>query len=156
MLDQNNKVIRQQIELWKDSIRLHFDQSLKIIPADKLDWAPSPQMMRLGNIFLHVAETSLWWYGKVIKGETFTDLSDGAIPPRSEIKKHVIDHWLRLDQFFAEDPKILDQEFSFEGDGKTYKFTGFWIYTHLLEHDIHHRSQVNQYLRILGITPPSV
>lgn len=32
----------------------------------------------------------------------------------------------------------------------------FGLFTHLLMHDIHHRSQINQYLRILGIKPSAI
>ena len=31
-----------------------------------------------------------------------------------------------------------------------------WILDHVQEHEIHHRAQLNLYLRMLGITPPSI
>ena len=36
------------------------------------------------------------------------------------------------------------------------RFTLHWILDHVQEHEIHHRAQLNLYLRIMGITPPSI
>jgi uncharacterized damage-inducible protein DinB len=41
-------------------------------------------------------------------------------------------------------------------DGTTEEYTLHWILAHTEEHEIHHRAQLNLYLRMLGITPPSV
>jgi uncharacterized damage-inducible protein DinB len=65
-------------------------------------------------------------------------------------------HWERLERLFAGDPKILAKEYQYSGRTKTHTCTGYWIFSHLLEHDIHHRSQINQYLRILGVEPPEI
>jgi uncharacterized damage-inducible protein DinB len=36
------------------------------------------------------------------------------------------------------------------------RFTLHWILDHVQEHEIHHRAQLNLYLRLLGIAPPSI
>ena len=35
-------------------------------------------------------------------------------------------------------------------------YTLHWILDHVQEHEIHHRAQLNLYLRMLGVTPPSI
>ncbi len=41
-------------------------------------------------------------------------------------------------------------------DGSVRTYTLHWILDHVQEHEIHHRGQLNMYLRMLGITPPSI
>jgi uncharacterized protein YeaO (DUF488 family) len=41
-------------------------------------------------------------------------------------------------------------------DGTHRQYTLHWILDHVQEHEIHHRAQLNLYLRILGIIPPSI
>jgi uncharacterized damage-inducible protein DinB len=41
------------------------------------------------------------------------------------------------------------------GNGRR-RYTLQWILDPLLEHEIHHRAQLNLYLRMMGITPPSI
>jgi uncharacterized damage-inducible protein DinB len=54
------------------------------------------------------------------------------------------------------EPEVFGENLPIHRQGKTRTVEGYWIFTHLLEHDIHHRSQINQYLRLLGIQPPDV
>jgi uncharacterized damage-inducible protein DinB len=41
-------------------------------------------------------------------------------------------------------------------DGIERTYTVHWILDHVQEHGIHHRAQLNLYLRMLGIEPPSI
>jgi uncharacterized damage-inducible protein DinB len=41
-------------------------------------------------------------------------------------------------------------------DGSERTYTLHWILDHVQEHEIHHRAQLNLYLRLLGIEPPSI
>jgi uncharacterized damage-inducible protein DinB len=154
MLETKCGVVKSLITMWRESIRPRVNQALELTPEDKLDWAPVEKMISLGNIFLHFAETSDWWYDEVMKGCNSVELAVGSCSPKSEIVKHLNAHWERMERFFAEPPDVLEKTYEVKRKDKTYTFTGNWIFVHLFEHDIHHRSQINQYLRILGITPP--
>jgi len=154
MLEKKCGVVKSMITMWRESIKPRVNQALELTPEDKLDWAPAEKMLSLGNIFLHFSETSDWWYDEVIKGCNSVELTVSPCPPKFEIAKYLNAHWERMERFFAEAPEVLDKNFEIKRDDKTYTFSGNWIFTHLFEHDIHHRSQINQYLRILRITPP--
>jgi len=156
MLSDVNIVLANQIKLWQQSVRPTLVSALESVPDDKLDWAPAEGMMSLGNIFLHIAECSDGWYNGVMKGRKYEDLANGPCPPKEVISSHLDKHWVTMERFFAEDLEALERIYHFDHEEKHYKFEGVWIFTHLLEHDIHHRSQINQYLRILGIKPPEV
>ena len=41
-------------------------------------------------------------------------------------------------------------------DGSERSYTVHWILDHVQEHEIHHRAQLNLYLRLLGVEPPSI
>ena len=156
MLSDGNALVQSQITLWKELIRPNIDRALALVPDDKLDWAPAANMLTLGNIFLHISECSDWWYGEVIRGSPAMELSGGSCPPKTIIAMLLDAHWSRLDELFARPPETLSESYSVTREGKTTRYDGCWLFTHLLEHDIHHRGQINQYLRILGITPPEI
>jgi uncharacterized damage-inducible protein DinB len=160
MLSDGNPLIANQIELWRESIKPTLTAALQSVPADKLDWAPGGgDMITLGNIFLHISECSDWWFDEVMNKQKSKELvpsARSAAPLKADIANHMEAHWERMERFFAGNPQILAQEYQYTGRDGTYTRTGYWIFTHLLEHDIHHRSQINQYLRILGVEPPEI
>lgn len=156
MLSENNALLKYQIKFWRESIKPTLNQALELAPSDKLDWAPADKMISLGNIFLHISECSDAWYDEVMKGKNARELAKGPCPPKDKIAQYLDIHWGRIERFFAEPSQILTKIYEIEHQGKTHGLDGCWIFTHILEHDIHHRSQINQYLRILNIPPPKI
>lgn len=161
-MSDNNKLLARQIEFWHGNLKSGLMKAFELTPEDKLDWMPTEEMIPLGKVFLHICETSGWWYGDIMKGKAFTELAVAGqkCPSKDEIARQLDAHWDRLEQFFADPPDVLDRVYTREGEdnGKPYKieYNGLTIFTHILQHDIHHRSQIFQYLRILGIKPRGV
>jgi uncharacterized damage-inducible protein DinB len=167
MISDKNPLMLFQIKLWRERVKPCIMKSFESSPDEKLGWAPSAEMITLGGLFTHISECSEWWLDQVIYGgksqiiaKDKGDDPDVTRPrpagSRIEIAKFLDTHWARLERFFACEPAILKKNYRVAGREKTHIFDGYWIFTHLLEHDIHHRSQINQYLRILGITPPRI
>jgi len=158
MLSDGNQLLESQIKLWRKKIKPNLDEALKLVPDDKLDWAPAENMIPLGQVFLHIAECSDWWYDDVVKGKPGTELAvlGQPCPPKEKIAEHMKDHWERMERFFDESPEILEKIYERQVEEDHFALSGYWIFTHLFEHDIHHRSQINHYLRILGIKPPKL
>ena len=159
MQPQNGPFFESQIKLWRESIKPTLNQALEKSPEDKLSWSPSPGMYSLGNIFLHISECSDWWYDEVMKQQKAGELVASPAAPvlrKSKIQEYMNIHWERLDRMFSEPIDVFAKTYRFKGRTQEHQFDGFWIFTHLLEHDIHHRSQINHYLRILGIVPPEI
>ena len=154
MSEESKTLMDAVMDVWRESLMPTINQALDLAPVDKLDWAPAKDMMSLGNIFLHISETSDWWYGEVMKGNESKELTTGSLPPKSEIAERMNTHSARMERFFAEPTEALVRIYDLQRRDRVFTYSGYWILTHLLEHDIHHRSQINQYLRILGITPP--
>ena len=159
MILRESSLLEAQVKYWRELVKPTLNKSLEISPHDKLNWAPAPRMITLGNIFLHIAECSDWWYEEVMNQHKATELApnpNSPISSKADIAKHLDAHWQRLERLFAESPETLRKSFKVAGGKKIKYYNGYWIFTHLLEHDIHHRSQINQYLRILGIIPPGI
>jgi uncharacterized damage-inducible protein DinB len=159
MPSNGNRLLEQQIELWRKAIKPSLDRALELAPEDNLNWAPAENMMTLGNIFLHISECSDWWFDEVLNGKHSRELVPSwtsPAPPKPKIAEYMKIHWERLERMFACEPEVFARTYQFTGREKTRTVEGYWIFTHLLEHDIHHRSQINQYLRLLGIQPPDV
>jgi uncharacterized damage-inducible protein DinB len=148
----------QIVSLWKDYIYPNILEALDKSPADRLDWAPAEKMIELGNLFLHIAECSDWWYSEVMLKQESAELAVAGrpCPEKDIIRKHLEDHQRRMLELFSASDEVLAGEYIIEGKSQVHKFKGAWIYVHVIEHDIHHRSQINQYLRILGIDPPEI
>ena len=142
--------------MWIFEIKPPLMQALEFAPEDKLDWAPKEGMLTLGNIFMHINEASAWWIDKIIDNKPYKDLTPCPSAPKAEILTMMEEHWQRLEQFFARTPEILEKTYELKKPDKALTFEGHWIMLHLFEHDIHHRAQINQYLRILGIKPPEI
>nr|MBN2277622.1 DinB family protein [candidate division Zixibacteria bacterium] len=157
-----NVLLELQINFWRDNIRNSIMEALELMPEDKGDWIPADNMIPLGQLFLHICETSDWWYDEIMKGNKAVELAvpGEKCPDKKVIKNHLEEHWKRLERFFAEPKEAFEKTYKREGshEGRKWKIeqTGYWIFTHLFEHDIHHRSQINHYLRILGIRPPRI
>jgi len=158
MLSENNPLLEYQIKFWREGLKPTLNRALELAPEDKLNWAPAEKMITLGNVFLHISECSDWWYDEVMKGKKAIELAFADKPclPKEKIKHYLKLHWERMERFFADSSEVLSKTYPIEHEGKTHHLDGYWIFTHLLEHDIHHRSQINQYLRILGIKPPEI
>ncbi|UCC80906.1 MAG: DinB family protein [Candidatus Zixiibacteriota bacterium] len=148
--------IDRLVQFWMEEVKPPIHKALELVPDDKLDWAPAKDMITLGNVFLHIGEASLWWIDTVIDDKKYADITKDKCPPKEEIIKVLDEHWQRLDGFFNRMPELRGQSFDLRRFKRDAEVKGEWIFLHLLEHDIHHRSQINHYLRILGIKPPRI
>jgi uncharacterized damage-inducible protein DinB len=143
-------------KFWQHEVAPPIDKALQDVPDDKLDWAPANDMITLGNIFMHIAEASDWWINAIVNGNEYTNYTPCPSLPKPQIAAMLDAHRERLEEFFAGAPEVLDEDYDMNRVGRNRTVTGRWIFLHLFEHDIHHRSQINHYLRILGIKPPRI
>ena len=83
---------------------------------------------------------------------TLIDAPDRAALHRLLAEAHATTQ-ARFDRSAEELGRVLVRKFP---DGVERTYTVHWILDHVQEHEIHHRSQLNLYLRMLGIEPPSI
>lgn len=126
-------------------------QMLDQVEEPDLDWRPRPEMMTLGQQFVHMVQAE----DLMIRGlfDNDWDLN------RCRLPKHVRD----IDELRAsfEDARARTREklealdahglFQTVGEPPSTKASRLWS---LLEHEVHHAAQISLYLRLLGKVPP--
>lgn len=131
----------------------HLIALVDCIPDDKLDWSPKPELWNFKGILLHVATARHGWLGYTVKdGEpTPNVLVEGQT--REGLKQQLRLSGQRLQRFLADPAKLAG---TYKDEDRSETLTGHWVAYHLLEHDIHHRANIFDYLALLGIEHPQV
>ncbi len=138
-----------------DKIRERTNRIIKIIPADKLDWAYMAGKFTIGDQVRHIAAIERYMFAESISGRKICykgcgkDLADGY--------ENVVSYFNELHRQSLEIFSSLKDE---DLKNKCIVPTGteitIWKWLRALaEHEIHHRAQLYIYLNLLGIhTPP--
>jgi uncharacterized damage-inducible protein DinB len=162
--------IRSHYPYWDAQYRPYLLMALDSLPAQHFGFKPRPDMLTAHQTVLHIAEAELAWMTGVIEGRPIEewvveheDTSQGWITTKYETADHaalrdLLEKCHRHTQAWFDRPvSELGREITFvPKDGAERRYKAHWIIDHVLEHEIHHRSQLNMYLRMLGITPPSI
>ncbi len=125
------------------------------IPDGKLGWSPQPDLWNFRGIILHTIVTRDNWLSRCVgDGEQTPNVLEIAQTKdgmRGELRRS----WERVRRFLS-DPETLDAKHRWDDESRDFEQNGHWIAFHLLEHDIHHRSDIFHYLALLGIEHPDV
>ena len=161
--------IRAFYPYWDAQYRPYLLAAVAAFPADRLDFKPHPELLTARQTIVHIAEAERAWIRRVVEsGEEelwvvpHEDSRQGwtlAIDaPDHAALYALLEEWHRLTQHWLEQPAgELERVILFTAeDGIARRYTLHWILDHLQEHEIHHRAHLNLYLRLMGITPPSI
>ena len=161
--------IRSFYPYWDPQYRPYLLMAVEALPPDRFDFKPKPQMLTARQIIVHIAEVERWWIHHLVDGGSYEDwvveLEDPAQGWKTarEVPDHpallaLLDEWHRPTQrWFTQPAAELGRVITYQpADGTERRATLHWILDHVQEHEIHHRAQLNIYLRLMGITPPSV
>ena len=143
--------------------------AVEALPREHFDFKPRPELLTAHQVVVHVAEAEHAW-NEVLEGgpareEWVTEMADPAQGWRTTIDAPdhaallaLLEKCHRPTQAWFERPaEDLARVITRTGqDGVTRHMTAHWILDHVQEHEIHHRAQLNLYLRLLGITPPGI
>ena len=123
-----------------------------LLPEDKPDWSPKPELWNARGILLHIV---LGRHGMM----TFV-INDGEPMPaapaegqtRDGLKEQLRASWSRMAPFLS-DAAALDREYEFRTavEREARRLNGHWLASGQLEHDVHHRADIYHYLGLLGI-----
>lgn len=121
------------------------------------------------SAIVHIAETECGWIHCVIDGNTEEEWVVPAADPAQgwrlviDAPDHMtlqmlLEGWHQPTERWLERPaselsRVVDRTLD---DGSVRSYTVHWILDHVQEHEIHHRAQLNLYLRLLGIELPSI
>ena len=162
--------IKAHYPFWDAQYRPYLLDAVRLLPHTQFEFKPRPEMLTARQIILHIAEAELWWVRSILDGEpalpddvaahedpaqgwvTVYDAPDhNALLFRLEEAHRHTQRWFGLPA--AELSKTRTRK---RPDGTERVETVHWILDHVQEHEIHHRGQLNLYLRSMGLTPPSI
>jgi uncharacterized damage-inducible protein DinB len=162
-------LIKAYYPFWDAQYRPYLLEAVRRLPAEHFEYKPRPEMLTARQVILHIAEAERWWIHHVVDGEPYEDFT----APHEDAAQGYVDLYEAVDhnallfpleeyhrhtqRWFGFPAKELDRVIVFRGQGGAeHRFTLHWILDHVQEHELHHRAQLNLYLRLLGITPPSI
>lgn len=161
--------VKSFLPFWDSYYRPYLLDAIELLPAEHFDFKPRPEMLTAQQVILHIAETERWWVHHIVEGEPYGDYvaphedrAQGWVTvydaPDHNALRFVLEEYHRHTQrLFGLPAKELERIVSHRReDGEVRQYSLHWILAHVEEHEIHHRAQLNLYLRLLGITPPSV
>ena len=161
--------IRAFYPFWDVRYRPFLLRAVEAFPEEQLHFKPRPELLTAHQMILHIAEAERGWIHNVVDGGpdeewvaphenpaegwvTQVDAPDrAALLDRLEVWHRPTQRW--LDRPAAELGRVFSRT---NPDGVVQSFTLHFILDHVQEHEIHHRAQLNVYLRLLGIEPPSI
>ena len=161
--------IRAHYPYWDLQYRPYLLEAVDRFPPAQLDYKPLPELMTVRQIILHIAETEHGWIHAALDGgreeEWIVPAADPAegwttvvAAPDHAALRALLERWHEPTQRWLGRPvgelgRVIHRRFR---DGLELSYTVHWILDHVQEHEIHHRAQLNLYLRLLGIEPPSI
>ena len=131
-------------------INAELVELLDLIPDDKLDWSPSPQLWNFKGILLHIVIGRHGLMQMIVKdGKQAPDvMREGQTA--DGLKEQLRVSWQRMAPFLS-DASQLAREYDVPFEGQTKRLSGHWLASGQLEHDIHHRADIYHYLGQLGV-----
>jgi uncharacterized damage-inducible protein DinB len=128
---------------------------LRAVPPDQLDWAPQPGEFTCGDLIRHLTAAEAMFVGVVAEGH-WRYVGHAASPGdtlETLVARLEASHAQALQTLRALPEGVLQEPRpSLEGPPVP---AWRWLMA-LVEHEIHHRSQLASYLSLLGITPPHI
>jgi uncharacterized damage-inducible protein DinB len=160
--------IRAFYPYWDAQYRPYLLMAVEALPRDRFDFKPRPDMLTAHQVILHVAEAEHAWINNVVEGGSYEEwVSEHEDPAQGwktvcDAPDHaallaLLEKWHRPTQRWLDRPTSeLGRVITRTLPSGERRYTLHWILDHVQEHEIHHRAQLNLYLRMMGITPPSI
>jgi uncharacterized damage-inducible protein DinB len=155
-------LLEEALESW-DGVREGLIAELDLIPADRFDFRPTPEVRSVGELAVHILESAAMMVGELTRAEThfkrlpFPELVaehagelsalTGKTPLLEALKAQAEDGL----QAFAAVGELHMLQLIERFDGKMGTRLA-WL-QHGIGHEMYHRGQVTLYARLLGIEP---
>ena len=155
---------------WDEQYRPFLVAAVEGFPDEHLHFKPRPELLTAHQMILHIAEAERGWVHNVVEGAPYEDwivphedpaqgwvtVVDASADRDTLLER--LEHWHRPTRRWFERPaselsRVISRP---RADGSVERYTLHWILDHVQEHEIHHRAQLNTYLRLLGIAPPGI
>jgi uncharacterized damage-inducible protein DinB len=124
-----------------------------LVPSGQMGFSPRPELWNFQGILIHASDARDRWMsdreGGVGDGEGYPNIWATA-RTREDLKRELVRTFERVQRFLRNQSQ-LDATYRETWEGQTRTYDGHWIAFHLLEHDVHHRTELMQRLALLGV-----
>jgi len=140
-------------------IRRGAETLLASIPDDKVDWSPNVKMRSFGDVIRHLLWSEAQLVGAAITGK-YAPPSFESLQRECPTLASLRGRWTRLHQECLEGLQKLDAADFYRQIPSPYDpartLPAVLVLSFHVEHELYHRSQLIQYVSLLGIPAPSV
>jgi uncharacterized damage-inducible protein DinB len=138
-----------------NSIRRRTINYIRTVPNDRLDWSPQEGEFTCADIVRHLAAAEKMFVGAVVERRWIYSGHTGG--PESSLDELVA----RLEASHTEAMNSLrvldDEELHDERPTLNGPNVQAWrLLMAMVEHEVHHRSQLAMYLALMGVKPPHI
>jgi uncharacterized damage-inducible protein DinB len=138
-----------------EGIRRRTLNYLQVLPPDRLDWSPKPGEFTCGDILRHLAAAESMFVGVVIEGRwKYSGHEASGSQDLDELLRLLETGHLQAMERLGQlaDDQLYELRPSIKGHPlKAWR----WLMA-MVEHEIHHRSQLAVYLSLMGVQPPHI
>lgn len=128
---------------------------LHAVPAQQMDFSPHPGKFTLGDLIRHLGSTEAMFVGAVLDGRWAYGGHGRELGATLEAALAYLDrqHSEAMARLQAAPDTVLSAKVpTLQG----HPVSGWHLLMAMAEHEVHHRSQIGQYLVALGLEPPQV
>lgn len=129
------------------------------LSKDQLRLQPAPHMWPLSQIVQHIISVRAGWFSYTLQENdpvmnVYMEWGQRESPARSaeELARGLDETWAFIENCLHRwTPDDCARTFPDEWDGQVYQVSRSWVIYHVLEHDLHHGSEVSLILGMNGI-----
>jgi uncharacterized damage-inducible protein DinB len=140
-----------------DGVRRRTVGFFRMIPPDRIDWAPRPGEYTCGDIVRHVATSESMFTGVVAAGVWRYDGHERGLGATLEDALALLEarHGAaRRALATTDDSALAAPRPALEPAGRPVR--GWRVLMAMCEHEVHHRSQLASYLTLMGVDAPDI
>jgi uncharacterized damage-inducible protein DinB len=139
-----------------EGIRRRTLNYIKTIPADRLQWSPREGEFTVRDLVLHIAVTEKMFVGVFVTGKWKYEDNHAAHDEDTldQLVAHLEqNHSETMDTLRAvSDDELYQPRPTLEGT----TLKAWRLLMMMVEHEVHHRSQLAVYLMLMGVEPPQI
>jgi uncharacterized damage-inducible protein DinB len=140
-----------------DGVRRRTTGFFRVIPADRVDWAPKAGEYTCGDIVRHVAATERMFVGAVVDGRWSYPGHERALAPSLEAALADLEAAhaeCRVRLRGLDDAALATTRPPLEPGAAPVR--AWRLLLAMVEHEVHHRSQLASYLTWMGLDAPDI
>jgi uncharacterized damage-inducible protein DinB len=138
-----------------EGIRRRTLNFVRMVPGGKVEWAPAPGEFTCGGLVRHVTAAETMFVGAVVEGRwTYAGHeANGAESVEELVERLTEGHVAAMNRLrTVDDSELVAERPTLNGP----PVKAWRLLMAMVEHEVHHRSQLAMYLMLNGVKPPHI